>query len=111
MALLACGPLTAQAQPSFPDPSGPFEVGRLEIDVTDAARDETFTAFPGGTVLSGNPAGGMSGAPPEEQDAKLARLGEVWVRDQRFVLDQLAAWNERHAQLRGRPMPSSSKSE
>jgi pimeloyl-ACP methyl ester carboxylesterase len=41
-------------------------------------------------------------SPPDEQDAKLARLGEVWAGDQRFVLDQLAAWNERHAQLRGR---------
>jgi pimeloyl-ACP methyl ester carboxylesterase len=59
-------------------------------------------AFPGGTVLNSNAAGGMSGVPPDEQNAKLGRLGEVWAGDQRFVLNQLAAWNERHAQLRGR---------
>jgi predicted dienelactone hydrolase len=42
-ALLIVGPLAAQFQPQFPDPSGSFEVGRLEIDVTDVSREETFT--------------------------------------------------------------------
>lgn len=42
-ALCVLSPLSAQVQPGFPDPSGPFEVGRLEIDVTDASRDEPFT--------------------------------------------------------------------
>jgi dienelactone hydrolase len=206
VALLACGHLTAQVQPVFPELSGAFEVGRLEIDVTDDARDETFTddpadkrrllvsvyypaavptgaqhslygtaelaaawpffnnerrawlspgyadvpvadarfpvllfspglgnltvyyssllyeiasrgfviaalwhpystqvvAFPDGTVLRSNSAGGMSGVPADEQNAKLARLGEVWAADQRFVLDQLEAWNQQHARLRGR---------
>jgi dienelactone hydrolase len=36
----------AQVQPSFPKPSGPFDVGRLEIDATDASRDEGFTDDP-----------------------------------------------------------------
>jgi dienelactone hydrolase len=194
----------AQVQPSFPKPSGPFYVGRLEIDVTDASREEAFTddrsdkrrllvslyypaavpaggkpaaygtpelaavwpffneerrawlspgfagvpvadgrfpvlvfspgvgnltlyhssllyelasrgfviaalwhpystevvAFPDGTVLRSNAAGGMSGIPPGEQMAKLERLGAVWAGDQRFVLDQLAAWNTQHSVLR-----------
>jgi dienelactone hydrolase len=204
-AALAVGPLGAQFQPEFPDPTGPFEVGRLEIDVTDASRDEAFTddaadkrrllitvyypaavpagtqhaaygtpelaaawpffseqrrawlspgyadvpvadgrfpvllfspglgnltlyyssllfelasrgfvvaalwhpystqvvAFPDGTVLRSNAAGGMTGVPAEEQDARLARLGLVWAADQRFVLDRLALWSEQHEQLRG----------
>lgn len=203
--LLLSGPSAAQVQPSFPKPSGPFDVGRLEIDVTDASREERFTddptdkrrllvslyypaaapadgkhgaygtpelaavwpffneerrawlspgyasvpiaaerfpvllfspgigsltlyyssllyeiasrgfviaalwhpysaevvAFPGGTVLRSNPAGGMNGVPPGEQRAKLERLGTVWADDQRFVLDQLAAWNTQHSLLRG----------
>ena len=36
----------AQVQPAFPDPSGPLDVGRLDIDVTDASRDEVFTDAP-----------------------------------------------------------------
>jgi dienelactone hydrolase len=195
----------AQVQPSFPKPSGPFDVGRLEIDLTDASREEVFTAapadrrrllvslyypaavpadgkhgaygtselaavwpffneerrawlspgyagvpiadgsfpvlvfspgvgnltlyyssllyeiasrgfviaalwhpystevvaFPDGTVLRSNPAGGMNGIPPGEQLAKLERLGAVWAADQRFVLDQFAAWNTQHSVLRG----------
>jgi dienelactone hydrolase len=46
VALVACAPPTAQVQPAWPDLSGPFEIGRLEIDVTDTARDETFTDDP-----------------------------------------------------------------
>ena len=207
VALVACTPAAEQVQPSFPDLTGPFDVGRLEIDITDAARDETFTddptdtrrllvsvyypatvpagaahalygtpelvgaapffagrrrdawlsssytnvpaadgrfpvllfspalgslpvfyssllnelasrgfvvaaiwhpystevvAFPDGTVLRSNPAGGMSGVSVDEQDARRAQLGLVWAADQSFVLDRLAAWNEQHAQLRGR---------
>jgi dienelactone hydrolase len=193
------------AQPGFPEPSGPFDVGRIEIDVTDASRDEAFTddpadkrrllvtvyypatvaagtehalygtpelaaafpffdqerrawrtssyagvpvanerfpvllfspglgsptlfyssllseiashgyvvaalwhpystqvvAFPDGTVLSGNPAGGLSPAPPDEQEARIEKVVLVWVADQRFVLDQLTAWNQQHDLLRG----------
>ena len=59
-------------------------------------------AFPDGTVLRINAAGGVGGLPPAEQSAKLGRLGLVWADDQRFVLDQLAAWNEQHPLLRGR---------
>jgi pimeloyl-ACP methyl ester carboxylesterase len=43
----------------------------------------------------------MNGVPPGEQRAKLERLGTVWADDQRFVLDQLAAWNTQHSLLRG----------
>jgi predicted dienelactone hydrolase len=57
-------------------------------------------AFPDGTVLRSNPAGGMN-VPPGEQQAKLERLGAVWAADQRFVLDQCAAWNAQHSVLRG----------
>jgi predicted dienelactone hydrolase len=204
-ALLTSASLTAQAPP-FPDPSGPFEVGRFEIDLTDSARDEVFTdeptdrrrllvtvyypaeadsgaryaaygtaelaaawpffdderrawlsqayadvpaaagpfpvllfspglgnltlyyssllselasrgfvvaalwhpystqvvAFADGTVLRSNPAGGMAGVPPEEQQAKLERLGDVWAGDQRFVLDELTTLNGQHSLLRNR---------
>lgn len=193
------------AQPGFPEPSGPFDVGRLEIDVIDASRDEAFSdepadkrrllvsvyypaavaadtghalygtpelaaafpffdeerrawrspayaggpvadqrfpvllfspglgnltlyystllyeiasrgyvvaalwhpystqivAFPDGTVVSSNPAGSMGATAPGEQSIRLETLGLVWVADQRFVLDQLAVWNEQHAVLRG----------
>ena len=41
--LLLSSLAAAQVQPSFPKPSGPFDVGRLEIDVTDASREEAFT--------------------------------------------------------------------
>jgi dienelactone hydrolase len=207
VALVACAPPTAQVQPAWPDLSGPFEIGRLEIDVTDTARDETFTddptdkrrllvsvyypatvptgaqhasygsaqlvdvapffggrrrdawpspsysdvpvadgrfpvllfspglgsltvfyesllsevasrgfvvaalwhpysaqvvAFPDGTVLWSNAAGGMSGVPAEEQETRHIQLCLVWAADQRFLLDRLAVWNEQHAQLRGR---------
>ena len=205
MILLLSRPSAAQVQPSFPKPSGPLDVGRIEIDVTDASREEGFTddpsdkrrllvslyypaavpadgkhaaygtpelaavwpffneerrvwlspgfasvpiadgrfpvllfspgignltlyyssllyeiasrgfviaalwhpygtevvAFPDGTVLRSNRAGGMNGVPPGEQGAKLERLGAVWADDQRFVLDQLAAWNTQHSVLRG----------
>jgi dienelactone hydrolase len=59
-------------------------------------------AFPDGTVLWGNAAGGMGGAPADEQQARLERLGLVWAADQRFVLDRLAVWNDQHERLRGR---------
>ena len=206
VALAACTPPTAHVQPAWPDLSGPFEVGRLEIDMTDAARDETFTddptdrrrllvsvyypatlptgarhasygtaelvsvapffagrrrdawlspsytnvpvadgrfpvllfspglgsltvfyesllselasrgfvvaalwhpysaqvaAFPDGTVVLSNAAGGMSGVPAEEQEVRHTQLCLVWAADQRFLLDRLAVWNEEHAQLRG----------
>jgi predicted dienelactone hydrolase len=42
-ALVASGPLASQVQPPFPDLSGPFDVGRVEIDITDGSRDEAFT--------------------------------------------------------------------
>ena len=41
--LLLSSLAAAQVQPSFPKPSGPFDVGRLEVDVTDASREEGFT--------------------------------------------------------------------
>jgi hypothetical protein len=44
--LLPSRPSVAQVQPSFPKPSGPFDVGRLEIDVTDASREEGLTDDP-----------------------------------------------------------------
>ena len=195
----------AQVQPSFPKPSGRFDVGRLEIDATDASREEGFTddpadkrrllislyypaavpagrqhaaygtpelmavwpffneerrawlslgyagvpaadgrfpvlvfspgagnltlyyssvlyeiasrgfviaalwhpyttevvAFPDGTVLRSNPAGGINGIPPGQQQARLEQLGAVWAADQRFVLDQAAIWNSQHSVLRG----------
>jgi dienelactone hydrolase len=198
------GLAAAQVQPAFPDLSGPFQVGRLEVDVTDASRDEVFTeepadkrrllvsiyypaavpagaqhdaygtpelaavwpffdeerrawrspgyagvpaaegqfpvllfspglgsltlyyssllyeissrgfvvaalwhpystevvAFPDGSVLRINAAGNMSGVAPDDQPAKLERLGSVWAGDQRFVLDQLDAWSTQHAVLR-----------
>jgi dienelactone hydrolase len=201
---LLSGLAAAQVQPAFPDLSGPFQVGRLEIDVTDASRDEVFTeepadkrrllvsiyypaavpagaqhdaygtpelaavwpffdeerrawrspgyagvpaaegqfpvllfspglgsltlyyssllyeissrgfvvaalwhpystevvAFPDGSVLRINAAGNMSGVAPDDQPAKLERLGSVWAGDQRFVLDQLDAWSTQHAVLR-----------
>ncbi len=203
--LLLSSLAAAQVQPSFPKPSGPFDVGRLEVDLTDASREEGFTddrtdkrrllvslyypaavpvggtraaygapelaavwpffneerrewlspgyagvpvadgrfpvlvfspgvgnltlyyssllseiasrgfviaalwhpystevvAFPDGTVLRSNAAGGMNGIPPGEQQARLERLGAVWAADQRFVLDQFAAWNTQHSVLRG----------
>jgi dienelactone hydrolase len=203
--LLFSSQAAAQVQPSFPKPSGPFDVGRLEVDVTDVSREEGFTddrsdkrrllvslyypaavpaggkhaaygtpeliavwpffnderrawlspgyagvpaadgrfpvlvfspgagnltlyyssllyeiasrgfviaalwhpystevvAFPDGTVLRSNPAGGMNGIPPGEQQARLERLGTVWAADQRFVLDQFAAWSTQHPVLRG----------
>lgn len=207
VALVACAPPTAQGEPAWPELRGPFEVGRLEIDVTDASRDETFTddptdkrrllvsvyypatvpagarhapygtpeltgvapffagrrrdawlspshtnvpvadgqfpvllfspglgsltvfyeslvselasrgfvvaalwhsysaqvvAFPDGTVVWGNAAGGMSGVPAEELAARHTQLCLVWAADQRFLVDRLAIWNEQHAQLRGR---------
>lgn len=207
VALVACAPPEAQVQPAWPKLSGPFEVGRLEIDMTDVSRDETFTddptdrrrllvsvyypatvptgarhapygtpeltgvapffggrrrdawlspsytnvpvadgqfpvllfspslgsltvfyesllselasrgfvvaalwhpysaqvvAFSDGTVVWGNAAGGMSGVPAEEQEARHTELCLVWAADQRFLLDRLAVWNERHTQLRGR---------
>lgn len=206
IALLVCTPLRLEAQPGFPTPTGPFEVGRVEIDVTDSDREEIFTddatdkrrllvtvyypaaatagaqrasygtpelaaawpffdaerrgwpsaaysdaaaaegrfpvllfspglgnltlyyssllhelashgfvvaalwhpystqvvAFPDGTVLRSVPAGGVGGTPPDQQQAALARLGGVWAADQRFVLDQLAAWNAEHPRLGGR---------
>ena len=80
--LLAAGRLSAQVQPAFPEPSGPFKVGRLEIDVTDASRDETFT--------------------DDTTDKRRLLVGGVWAADQRFVLDQLATWNAQHPQLRDR---------
>jgi dienelactone hydrolase len=46
VALVACAPSTAQVQPAWPDLNGQFEVGRLEIDMTDTSRDETFTDDP-----------------------------------------------------------------
>lgn len=203
--LLFAGLAAGQVQPSFPKPSGPFDVGRLEIDVTDASRAEGFTddpadkrrllvsvyypaevpagskhaaygtpelmavwpffneerrawlslgyagvpaasgrfpvlvfspgagnltlyyssllydvasrgfviaalwhpyttevvAFPDGTVLRSNPAGGIGGIPPGEQQARLEQLGAVWATDQRFVVDQFAVWNAQHPVLRG----------
>jgi predicted dienelactone hydrolase len=205
-ALLTAGAPPAQAQPSFPEPSGPFGVGRFDADVTDSARDEVFTddptdkrrllvtvyypatvpaearraaygtaelaaasplftddrrtwlapayadvpaaegpfpvvlfspglgnltlyystllaeiasrgfvvaalwhpystqvvAFADGTVLRSNAAGGVGGIPPDEQQARLERLGGVWAGDQRFVLDELSAWNAQHSLLRDR---------
>jgi dienelactone hydrolase len=202
-ALLA-GIAAAQVQPAFPALTGPFEVGRLEIDVTDGSRDEPFTddpadkrrllvsvyypaavpagtqhdaygtaelaaawpffneerrawrspgytgvaaadgrfpvllfspglgnltlyyssllyelasrgfvvaalwhpystelvAFADGTVLRVVPAGNMTGVPADEQTARLERLGSVWAADQRFVVDQLEAWDTQHAVLR-----------
>jgi dienelactone hydrolase len=59
-------------------------------------------AFPDGTVLQSNAAGGMSGVPADGWEARHERLCFVWAADQRFVLDRLATWNEQHAQLRGR---------
>jgi hypothetical protein len=44
--LLLSGLAAAQVQPSFPEPGGKFSVGRLEIDVTDASRQEGFTDNP-----------------------------------------------------------------
>jgi dienelactone hydrolase len=204
--LALAGTIVAQPQPEFPELSGPFDVGRIEIDVTDAAREEVLTddpddrrrllvsvyypatvpqgaehapygtpelaaawqffneerrgwrsagyasapvadqlfpvllfspglgnlslyystvlheiasrgyvvaalwhpystqvvAFPDGTVINSNPAGSMAATPPGEQSwVRLEKLGSVWVADQRFVLDQLAAWNEDHTVLRG----------
>jgi pimeloyl-ACP methyl ester carboxylesterase len=205
VALFAGWPLAAQVQPEFPNPPGPFEVGRFDADVTDSSRDEIFTddatdkrrllvtvyypasatagqqhdvygtpelaavwpffdeerrawvsptyagvaaadgrfpvllfspglgnltlyytslladiasrgfvvaalwhpystqvvAFADNTVVRSNEAGGMGGVAAEEQPVRLARLGEVWAGDQRFVLDQLTAWNVGHAVLRG----------
>jgi predicted dienelactone hydrolase len=207
VALVACAPPTAHVQPAWPELSGPFQVGRLELDVVDASRDEKFTddptdrrrllvsvyypatvpagaqhapyatpelagvapffgglrrdawlspsyanvpvadgrfpvllfspglgsltvhyesllselasrgfvvaalwhpysaqvvAFPDGTVVWGNAAGSMNGAPAAEQEARHIQLCAVWAADQRFLLDRLAVWNEQHAQLRGR---------
>jgi dienelactone hydrolase len=59
-------------------------------------------AFPDGTVVWGNAAGSMNGAPAAEQEARHIQLCAVWAADQRFLLDRLAVWNEQHAQLRGR---------
>jgi dienelactone hydrolase len=59
-------------------------------------------AYPDGTVISGNAAGGMGGVPAAELEARHMQLCLVWAADQRFVLDRLAVWNEQHAQLRGR---------
>jgi dienelactone hydrolase len=59
-------------------------------------------AFPDGTVLWSNAAGGMSGGPAQELEARHTQLCLVWAADQRFLLDRLAVLKEQHEQLRGR---------
>ena len=61
----------------------------------------SLTAFPDGSVLRRNDAGGVTGTTLEEQMAELERLGIVWVDDLLFVRDQLAAWNATHPLLQG----------
>lgn len=38
--------LSAAGQPAFPEPAGPFAVGRADIEILDQARDEIFTEDP-----------------------------------------------------------------
>jgi pimeloyl-ACP methyl ester carboxylesterase len=63
-----------------------------------------LVVFPDGTTVQSNELGGisMNGASPDQAGAELERLGNVWASDQRFVVDQLTAWNATHPQLRGR---------
>jgi dienelactone hydrolase len=51
------------------------------------------TIFPDGRMVQANEAGTPFGATREEQDAKRAELGAVWVADIRFVLDEMEKLN------------------
>lgn len=86
-ALVACAPPAAQVEPAWPELRGPFEVGRLEIDVTDASRDETFTGDPTDKRRLAFMTDVLFSDLPAEQ--RIAQAGEV---DPAAAFVQISAW-------------------